>query len=153
LAQVPLYTNDKVDGLFYMSISEFAQEFSYFEIGKMEKGFVNNYLEVLNDDGSGKAFSFNVTKAGKIYIGLEYYNSRMYPIGCHNYTYGHITLLTPQGAIISSTYTDDSTTYNYIELDFLDIGSYVIIVKNFFDDNDVKDFTVRVYANSSINII
>jgi hypothetical protein len=95
LAQVPFYSNNTSDGLFYVSINDFSQYFDHVEVAKIEKGFVNNYLEVVNDNGNGKAFTFNVTKAGKIYIGLEYYNARMYPVGCHDYTYGYITLLTP----------------------------------------------------------
>lgn len=77
------------------------------EVAHVEKNYINNYQEVVNDDGTPKIFSFNITKPGKIYLGLEYYNPRMYPEGCHQYTTGQVTVMTPSGTILFSTTVDD----------------------------------------------
>jgi len=73
-----------------------------------------------------------VQKPGRIYIGLQYYARRQYPTGCHDYTYGYLTLMTKDGTIISSMYTDDYTGFNYIEFDFLAPGTYILIIQNQF---------------------
>lgn len=76
----------------------------------------------------------------------------MYPAKCHTYTSGQITLMTKDGTILSSTYADDYTAYNYLEFDYLKAGSYILSVTNNWSPNDVKDFTVKVYAASKVNI-
>jgi len=54
----------------------------------MHQGFNHYYLEVIGDNGTTNAFNVTVEQGGKIYLGIEYYNPRMYPEGCHDYTSG-----------------------------------------------------------------
>jgi hypothetical protein len=119
IAQVPFYSNNIKDGLFYVSIYDFDAYFTLVEVAYYYDNFVHNYLEVVNDDGTSKAFSINRTVSGKAYIGVEYYNPRMYPSGCHTYTEGYITLLTASGTMISSIWTSDYLGFNYFDFDNL----------------------------------
>lgn len=90
--------------------------------------YKTTYLEVTNDDLSQKTYSFNITTKGEYYIGVEFYNPRMYPAGCKStYSNGYMSVLTGTGAALSSNvYIYDGSYNNYVNFKSLDIGQYRI---------------------------
>jgi hypothetical protein len=102
--------NDTNDGFFHVSYSDFQSYFSGFTVVHYHSTYLNNYLEVLNDNGTIKYYNITIPQQGPLYIGIEYYNPRLYPYGCRcggDTLYGEVTLMTPQGTLIANFYTDD----------------------------------------------
>ena len=56
--------------------------FYKFEVAEVRDDFTVKYAEVLGDDGSKRYFSIVVTNSAPLYIGIEFYTPRMYPINC-----------------------------------------------------------------------
>jgi hypothetical protein len=138
--------NSSTDGLFYMSVNDFIDHFDRVEVAHVIPSFQQLFVDVQNDTGVSQAFNFTVNTPGKTYVGVEYYSPRMYPDFCHNYTVGVMTLLSSSGTIISMTFTSDFELFNYFEFEYLQAGSYILLIQNFYDDKDVRDFTARSYS-------
>ena len=52
------------------------------------------------------------------------------------------------------TCTDKLTNQNFLQIDYLPYGSYVLVSSGIkWAPNDVRDFTVRIYGNSSTKIV
>jgi len=62
--------------------TDFVAAFCAFEISAYMDSFTNNFVEIVSDDGSAKAFEFTLQKESPVWIGASYYSSRMYPTGC-----------------------------------------------------------------------
>ena len=59
---------------------DFVKGYEGFWIGFYDDSYINNYLEVLSDTGATQTFTFTTAKTGVNYIGIEFYNPRMYPL-------------------------------------------------------------------------
>jgi hypothetical protein len=78
-SQVP-YVDNTNDGVFFMEDCDFVVGYEGFWIGYFIDSYVNNYLEVLSDTGATQSFTFTTTAAGTQYVGIEFYDPRMYPL-------------------------------------------------------------------------
>lgn len=77
-AQVP-YVNDQNDGRFFIEASDFVKSFDSFVISYLRQGWVNNIVDVTNDSaGAQRTWTFTLDKAQEVFVGMEFYNSRMY---------------------------------------------------------------------------
>lgn len=75
----------------------------------------------------------------------------MYPlVNCHYYTYAIVYLYTSTGTYLGGRYAYDWNNFNFFKYDNLAAGSYKMTVQvtwdKYYGDNDVKDYTVRVYG-------
>jgi hypothetical protein len=136
-----------------MSVGDFIAHFDCVEVAHVVPSFQQLYVDVQNDSGIEQIFNFTVTTPGKTYVGVEYYSPRMYPDNCHNYTVGVMSLLSSAGTIISMTFTSDFELFNYFEFEYLQAGSYMLLIQNFYDNQDVKDFTARSYSASGNTLV
>lgn len=60
IAQVPDYQKNLEDGLTYLDAYDFIHSADSIEVGEYRYDFVNNYLEILDDDGSQKVFTLEL---------------------------------------------------------------------------------------------
>jgi hypothetical protein len=67
------------DGIIWVQATDFVLAFCQFEISAMTDNFTNNYLEILSDDGTSKMLTFTLATASPVWIGANYYTTRMYP--------------------------------------------------------------------------
>lgn len=81
----------------------------------------------------------------------------MYPKGCKKTTtgstyttYGTLKIL-KDGVTVASNYIWESDNFGFINQNFT-AGNYTALVQAFWHPDDVKDFTLRIYANVSVNI-
>lgn len=156
-SQVPAYTNNTKDGVFFMEDIDFVKAYDGFWIGYYVDTYINNYLEVLSDTGSTQTFTFTLSKAGPAFVGVEFYNPRMYPLtSCHYYTYATVYLYSSSGSYLNGMYAYDWNSFDFIKYEALAAGSYKMTVLVNWDktygDNDVKDYTVRVYGDQVVTI-
>jgi hypothetical protein len=81
---------------------------------------------VLSDTNqTARDFIFNVTQPGEAWVGVAFYNRRMYPSGCKvGYTAGQAKLY-KDGVYIQSLRLDD-VYYNKLYFANLSTGSYVL---------------------------
>jgi hypothetical protein len=136
---------------------DFVKAYDGFWIGYFVDSYINNYLEVLTDTGFTQTFTFTLNKAGTTFVGVEFYNPRMYPLtNCHYYTYATVYLYTSSGSYLNGMYAYDWNDFNFIKYDSLAAGTYKMTVLVNWDktygDNDVKDYTVRVYGSQVVTI-
>jgi hypothetical protein len=83
ISQVP-FVNNSNDGVFFMEDKDFVIGYSGFWIGYYIDSYINNYLEVLSDAGTTQTYTFTTTAAGTQYVGIQFYDPRMYPLqNCH----------------------------------------------------------------------
>lgn len=80
-AQVPYVNAD--DGVFFIEDTDFVNCFDSFTIAYLHDDWNNNIFEVLSDTaGAKRTFTFTLATAQEVYIGMEFYDSRMYAAGC-----------------------------------------------------------------------
>lgn len=67
-------------GSFYMTADDYVKYFDFIYVGYFNDDYWNNYLEVANDDGNEKEYTISIPEdAGKTWIGVAFYPTRMYP--------------------------------------------------------------------------
>lgn len=75
------------------------------------------------------------------------YQPRMYPNGCiTDHSYALITLYTSTGITLASTYFWDTSSFTYLEYEYLQKGTYIVEITMVWDDNADPDYTVNLYA-------
>ena len=126
-AQVP-YVNNTNDGIFWVEDVAFVKYFDSFIVSYAHSSWNNTYTEVVNDTLAGpvRRFNFTVSRAQEVYVGAEFYDSRMYPDDCKlNATEG-ILYLYKGSTYISGTYVADFDNFNYLHFPTLAVGNYSI---------------------------
>jgi hypothetical protein len=97
------FANNTINGLFFVEDKDFVQAFQSFTINYYSESFVNNYLEVLNDNGSANYYSFTLATTGYVYLSVDFYTARMYPLSCRgplDQSNGLLSLQTLSGATV-----------------------------------------------------
>lgn len=91
---------------------------------------------------------------GKAYVSVDFYNDRMYPYGCKGETTAVLSLSDSSGRTLTTKKVRSMNGFGYLQLDELKAGSaYNIRVSSIrWGRHAVKDFTVSVYAGSSVTI-
>lgn len=91
-AQVPYVDAD--DGIFFVEDSDFVKIYAHFVIADVHDSWNNNIAEVVGDtiDGPQRSFTFTLNKDQEVYVGAEFYSSRMYASGCKSSTKGKLYL-------------------------------------------------------------
>jgi hypothetical protein len=150
------FTKNTADGDFWIEYLDFVQAFSSFSVAFYKDAYVNSYKEILSDvAGTSTAYKFTVTTAGEYYVGVEFYDTRMYPTACKSgsasTSYGTLTIATSSGTSLYSATVYDSNGLNYVDLPSLAAGNYSITVKmTQWGTNDTKDYTIRVYGTAAV---
>ncbi len=74
----------KNNGKFFIDIDTFYQCFGYFQACFLEpESWQQQYMVSMNDDGQKKRYTFKLDRSlPKIYIMLDTYDNRMFPVGC-----------------------------------------------------------------------
>lgn len=80
-SQVPFSQNTN-DGYFFIEISDFVNAFNYFQVNYIHDDWSQNYYERKSDDGKWKSYTFTLSRSQDIFIGMDFYNPRMYASGC-----------------------------------------------------------------------
>jgi hypothetical protein len=81
----------------------------------------------------------------------------MYPKGCKKTTTGStfstngVLKLMKDGATVATVYVYDFDNYGFVNQNF-PAGNYTALFQATWHPDDVKDFTFRIYMNSSITI-
>jgi len=91
-----------------MNCSDFLYYFSVVNVGYFKDDNVNNYYD-MEDTTSGTLYSFNFTlnQSADTWMGVQFYNERMYPEGCKDDSQVTSGLM--------RIYSEDSTlVYTYI---------------------------------------
>ena len=96
-AQVP-YANED-DGVFFVEDKDFVKAFEAFTISYYSKDKHSSHYEVLNDNGKTREFTFELPIEQEAFIGISFYNRRMYPEMCRkSMTTSQFTLILPDGS-------------------------------------------------------
>jgi hypothetical protein len=70
------------DGIFYIEDVDFVNAFTETSFHYYSDNWVVSTAEALTDDGRKRRFDFSVTSATELYVGITFYNPRMYANGC-----------------------------------------------------------------------
>ncbi len=125
-AQVP-FVNNTNDGVFWIEDKDYVQAFNGFMISYYHDGWAHSYVEVLNDTAAPqRTFTFTLTTAQEIYVGMEFYDSRMYALNCKPSTTGIMYLLSGSSEL-GGTYTYDWNDFNYFHFTTLAAGTYTVL--------------------------
>ena len=126
--QVPY--KDENDGVFFVEDKDFVKAFKEFTISFYSNGKHSSHYEVLNDDGNTKVFNFEVPSDQKGYVGMSFYNKRMYPENCKkDKASGKFILIDPKGKAYSMQ-AFDLISFNFIHVKNLIKGKYTVVVDN-----------------------
>ena len=144
-AQVP-YVNDLNDGSFFMEAADFVKSFSTFVISYYRPGWANTIVDVTNDVAAPqRTWSFTLDRAQEVFVGMEFYNARMYAKGCKATTTG-IMYLQSATSYLGGFYTYDWNGFNKFHFESLAAGTYTFKFQPTWNAQDVKDYTVRLYT-------
>lgn len=63
---------------------DFVKGFDSFTISYYHDGWNSSFVEVLNDNlvAAQRSFLVTIKRAQEVYVGMEFYDSRMYPNNC-----------------------------------------------------------------------
>jgi len=78
--QVPY--KDADDGVFFVEDKDFVKAFDTFTINHYSEKKKASHFDVKNDDGNAKVFTFEVPSDQEGFVGMSFYNERMYPNDC-----------------------------------------------------------------------
>jgi len=67
-----------------MDVKDWVNSFFYFSVNYFRDDWKVNTYERINDDGNWKTYSFDLRRTQEVYIGADFYASRMYASGCRN---------------------------------------------------------------------
>lgn len=83
-----------------------------------------------------------------LYLMFDFYDSRMYPEGCKKKeSEVFLTLVDENNKILTKFLTSDLYDgMNFIEVENMSKGKYIVDINVFWDEVDVKDYTFRIYA-------
>lgn len=122
------------------------------QIGFYNDSYVSSVATQYNDPGYGQKFEFTLTSAVDGFFGVDFYNPRMYPVGCrstNSYAYMQVYL---DGTYVTATWVEDSDNYSFIRRTWLP-GHYTILISMInWDANDVQDFSFRTFLPVSVPI-
>lgn len=149
-AQVPWSQNTN-DGYFYIEVGDFMSAFNYFQVNYINNDWYQSYYERKNDDGQWKTYTFTLKRSQDVFIGMDFYNPRMYAQGCRGgqKSKGYFNLY--RGSTLLDKYVfDDSLGYGWTQYTGLSAGTYTIQVLAQWTAQDVRDYVVSVYAPDSV---
>jgi len=82
---------------------DFVKAYNFLAISQVHDSYTRAYSEIVGDDMTPKYFQITVPSSGDAYLSMEFYNIRMYPIGCKSKSsYGSFTLYTSSGTALLS---------------------------------------------------
>ena len=150
-AQVP-YSNSN-DGYFFMDVNDFVISFYYFQINYYRDDWKLSYYDRQSDDGSLHTYTFTLRTTQDVYLGADFYDPRMYANGCRGsaQTYGNYQLYRGNTQIDSYRFAD-TVGYGWTFYSGLSAGTYTLKFQAQWTSQDVKDFTVNVYAANTVFI-
>lgn len=110
--------------------------------------FVSTTGTVWNDTANlGNYFNFTLKKATDGFLGIDYYNTRMYPKGCRpELTISDVTVI-KDGVVVSSFRPYEYQHYGFIR-DTWKAGKYSVFVKTNWGPNVLKDYSFRTFMPS-----
>jgi len=138
-----------------MEDKDFVKAFSGFSISYYFDDYVVSYADLVNQSKAPtQTFSFTLTKdAPSMYAGMEFFNPRMYPNGCHARGSNRGTVsITYEGKAAGSRSMSDGSNFIFTTISPAKAGKYELSVSATFGDNDVKDFTAKVYTNQAVTL-
>jgi hypothetical protein len=98
-------------------------------VGYIDNSFVNNYLSVSGTTTSTKyTYTFTMATAGEAWIGVEFYNPRMYPYGCKTSSTTGLMKILKSGTSLIYTYIYEWNGMNAYHAKSLAAGTYTIEV-------------------------
>ena len=135
-----------------MDANDYVYYFYSFSVGKYYDNFYHNFIEVTNEALTSRTFQFTLPAASKAFVGIEFYNPRMYPLTCRDsvgcyQAYGYMTLKSSAGTQLYGGWAQDWLGFSHYEGD-LAAGTYTLTINNFkWCTYDVKDYTFKVYTS------
>lgn len=149
------YKSDMSDGMFFMELSDVLLGFAGLYIGHFYDNYYNNYFEVTGDKGQLQTYNVTIPSAGQYFIGMHFYNPRLYALTCRTssqYSKASLKIYSPAGTLLFNYLAADWAGFNFKKFDNLAAGLYKVTVQATWLTTDVPDFTVRVYADKVVNI-
>ena len=157
MAQVPYDNRD--DGLFFVEHTDFVLAFVDFQVSYYEDGYLNSWTASYKDNGEWKRYEFEVTQEQEMYISAELYMERQYMYqtnGCKNESTNATIAVyredSPRMFLGSALKNDDSDKTPFFYDDKMRVGTYSVWVKIDWGEGDMKDYTLRIYSPSQIQI-
>lgn len=145
------YVNNTSDGDFWVDANDYVNYFDEFQIGYFIDSYVHNVLDIQGDTGTTNTYYFNLTKTANTFVGVQYYNPRMYPLGCHSETYGYMYIYTKSGTLLYQGWAEDWQMFSYYNAN-LTAGQYKIVIQTTWESTDKTDYTVKVYGAENVTI-
>lgn len=138
-----------------MEDKDFVYGFQAFTIAYYYDNYANSIYENSDDAGAPLFFSIPVTAVSSLYMMVDFYPLRMYPLNCRfGSSSGLMSVYHNNGSSVSmNNIIDDNSISNTVFLNNTAVDTYVAKVEvQSWDDNAVKDFTFRVYGPSNYTI-
>ena len=115
---------------------------------------MNNIAEVINDVAAPpqKSWTFTLAKTQEAFVGMQFYDNRMYAKGCKPETKGVMYLFDSKGKNLFAQYSYDWNGFNFIRNEALPAGTYTFKFQPTWNAQDIKDYTVRVYTPTNVGL-
>jgi hypothetical protein len=136
-----------------MDISTFVSAYSYFQVNYIHDDYKTSYYERKNDDGNAKTYTFTIGRQQEVFVGMDFYNPRMYASGCRGgqQTTGSFSLL--RGSTVLDKYSfNDQLGFGWTQYANLAAGTYTLQVDANWTPYDVRDYVISIYAEDAVSI-
>jgi len=130
---------------------DFFQGFGGFNIAYYYDNYQVSYIEALKYDGVQRQYNMVLSaSAPSMFVGIEFYNPRMYPPTCKNGRVTQGSISVNYGGVSKGSRTmPEGYNFIFIKIDNPQAGTYALQVSATWDVNDVRDMTVKVYTNQA----
>eukprot|EP00347_Sterkiella_histriomuscorum_P020656 403336970 len=149
--QVP-FKKDTQDGIYFVDLQTFQESFSDVQIAFYNDAYVSSTATIYTDVGLGSKFEFTLGSAVDGFFGIDFYNTRMYPVGCKT-TFTQLYMqVYLDGKVFSTAWADETQNYGFIQGTW-PAGKYMVLTSaHYWDNNDVRDFSFRTFLPVSVVI-
>ena len=79
--QVP-YVNNTKDGVFFVEYMEFNTNYNSIDISYFQEDYIHSSVRMNNSNSTAKRFEFILNTTLDGFIGMDFYDPRMYAYGC-----------------------------------------------------------------------
>ena len=141
------------DGYVWMRASDYITYFNSLYVGYYRDNYWNNYMLMENLSNTTHTFSVTFTQdQEQAFIGVQFYNSRMYPRGCKaRATTAIMWVRDSSNSCLCATYVYDWNLMNGCEAAY-SAGTYTVEIQMNWQEVDVPDLTLRVVASEQMSI-
>ena len=132
---------------------EFNTNYNSIDISYFQEDYIHSSVRMNNSNSTAKRFEFILNTTLDGFIGMDFYDPRMYAYGCkQNQTTADFRVF-QDGELVSGGWWgySDNNHYAFLRRNWT-AGRYSVFIQVNWTSVDVKDYAFRIYFNQSFAI-